>query len=113
MKESTQARVLAAARRAAFDRRVGTSAFLAAVAAFAMTPGADAAVKGNRVIEVSHGRDLVIVNGYPGNRELVVEVVRKGVTIATTADTHYKTDSSGFLEINHVGATDCFDGNTA
>jgi hypothetical protein len=113
MQDFRRAHVLAAARRAAFDRRVRTSAILGVVASFVMAPAAGAEVKGNRVIEVAHGRDLVIMDGYPGNKELVVEVVRNGVTIATTTETHYKTDSTGFLEVNHVGQTDCFDGNTA
>jgi hypothetical protein len=93
-------------------RHMATGALVAAVAAMGIAPAADAAVKGSRSIEAAHSRDLVILTGYPKNKEVMVEVLRGGVLLGTTADSHYETDTTGFLEVNHVGG-DCYDGNVS
>jgi hypothetical protein len=104
-------RAQAGSRRTALHRGCAAGAIVGAVAALGLTPAASADVKSPRSIEVAHGRDLVIVSDYPKNTPVTVDVLRAGVVIATS--TQYETDSDGFLELNHVGGEDCFDGGTA
>jgi hypothetical protein len=95
-------------RSAIFDTRKATAAIVTAIAALGAAPAADAAVRDGRVIEIAHSRDLVILDGYPSHEEILVEVLRGGVAIASTDEQRYKTDGTGFLEINHTGDGDCF-----
>jgi hypothetical protein len=68
---------------------------------------ADAAVGGGRVIEVQTGSNLVILDHYPANADVLVEVERQGFVIGSTTK---QTDADGLLELNHTGVIDCFDG---
>jgi len=111
MQDFRSGRAQAGGRRTCVHRRCAAGAIVGAVAALGLTPAADAAVKSPRSIEVAHGRDLVILSDYPKNTPVTVDVLRAGVVIATS--TQYETDSSGLLELNHVGGDDCFDGGTA
>ncbi|HWT25982.1 MAG TPA: chitobiase/beta-hexosaminidase C-terminal domain-containing protein, partial [Solirubrobacteraceae bacterium] len=86
---------------------------MAVIAALGIAPAADAAVTPPRSIEVAHGRDLVILDGFPRDADITVEVFRDNPEIPIAAATGYRTDGSGFLELNHVGGDDCFDGGTA
>ena len=97
--------------RSIIDARRAAGALAAAIAAFGIAPAADAAVQSPRSIEAAHGRDLVILSDYPANKQVTVDVIRGGVVIARASE--YKADRTGFLEVNHLGIDDCFDGGTA
>lgn len=87
--------------------------FLAALAAmllFSMlapptTSKAQAAVGGDRSIEVFYERDLVLIGGYPADTSVNIEVLRAGQPVGSVTGT---TDSTGTLEINHTGENDCW-----
>jgi hypothetical protein len=66
---------------------------------------AQAAVGGDRVIEVFYERDIVSLDSYPANTPVTIEVVRAGQVVGSVTRA---TDESGFLEINHIGLNDCW-----
>jgi len=97
--------------RGIVDARRAAGALAAAIAALGIAPAADAAVQSPRSIEAAHGRDLVILSDYPAGKPVTVDVIRGGVVIARAS--RYKTDRTGFLEVNHLGVDDCFDDGSA
>jgi hypothetical protein len=66
------------------------------------TPGA--------LMEYSQQVNLLIFDAYPANTDLVIKAERNG-TVLDTVDG--RTDANGLLEINHVGAGDCWDSGFA
>jgi hypothetical protein len=71
----------------------------------------DAAVGGQRTIEVTTGSDLVILTGYPRNAKVKIVVARKGNVIGFATK---RTNGAGEIELNHSGgaARDCFESPT-
>jgi len=76
--------------------------FVALLAALMLTPSAFGAVKGTRSIEVDYGIDFVVLDGYPANTNVRVDVLR-GPNDVLVGPTTQRTDSQGLLEINHIG----------
>lgn len=92
-------------------RRGTVAAALASMTALSLSAvSADAAVSGGRTIEVQTGSNLVIMDHYPADTNVLVQVERQGIVIGETTK---PTDGEGLLELNHVGVTDCFDGPTS
>jgi hypothetical protein len=96
-------------RRASHIRRFRAAAATSALVAVTMPVlSADGAVGGGRTIEVFTGSDLISLGGYPPTTKVKVEVVRHGFVVGYATK---RTDFSGTIELNHVGAElgDCFE----
>jgi hypothetical protein len=90
-------------------RRIRAAAVTGAMVAVTLpTLSADGAVGDGRTIEVFTGSDLIALNGYPPTTKVKVEVVRQGFVVGYATK---RTDFSGTIELNHVGAEagDCFE----
>ncbi len=79
-----------------------------------LSPSADlsAPVEPGRTMEVVHGIEFVLLNNYPANTEVRVDVVRgQGENAAVVGSTTQRTDGTGLLEINHLGEGQFPDGD--
>ncbi|MEA2380711.1 MAG: hypothetical protein QOH72_682 [Solirubrobacteraceae bacterium] len=77
---------------------------MVAAAAFAGPANADITTPGAGV-EYVQGTNLYLFDGYPGNTHLSVRALRGGTPLD---DVTARTNSSGHLELNHLGNGDCF-----
>ena len=73
-----------------------------------------APVEEGRTMEIVHGIEFVVLEGYPANAEVRVDVVRGQGQNAVVGSTTQRTDGTGLMEINHLGegqfpAGDCWD----
>jgi hypothetical protein len=93
-------------------RSIGSRRFRAAVAAGAMVAvvmpavSSDAAVGGNRSIEVTTTSDLVILDGYPAGAKVKITAHRGGVVVGSAIK---RVKPDGSIEMNHTGGTDCWE----
>jgi Fibronectin type III domain/Chitobiase/beta-hexosaminidase C-terminal domain len=83
-------------------KKLFVALLVALLAALTLTPPAFGAVKDGRTIEGDYGIDFVVLNGYPANTNVRVDVLR-GPNDVVVGSTTQKTSSTGLLEINHVG----------
>jgi hypothetical protein len=79
---------------------------LGAVAGLAGPAAAGAAVTPGRSIETSLGSNMVILNGYPKNEDVRLEIVRNDVVVGSARYAHNDGET---ITVNHVGGNDCFD----
>lgn len=71
-----------------------------------------APVESGRTIEVVHGIEFVLLNNYPANTEVRVDVVRgQSQNAVVVGSTTQRTDGTGLLEINHLGEGQFPDGD--
>jgi hypothetical protein len=91
-------------------RTVFSVAALMALLSSLLIPAApaSAAVRAGRQLDVFYGSNLVMLQGYPSSREIVVEVLR-GEDNVVVGSVRRRTTTAGTLELNHVGEGDCFD----
>ena len=84
-----------------------------ALGATALGPPVNAAVGGNRVINVSPSDSIVLIEGLSDTTEYTVTLERGGVTIGTATGTPADFGIAGALELNHAAApTFCWSGVT-
>ena len=85
---------------------------VAAAAVFSAVQTAQAAVSSPpafpREVTVFPERDFVVVDGWPGNTDFKIEVLRGGVVVGSALGT---TDAAGLGEVNHPGGF-CWTGFT-
>ena len=83
-------------------KKLFVALFVFLLAALTLTPPAFGAVKSPRTIEVDYGIDFVVLEGYPANTKVRVDV-RRGAEDVLIGQTTRTTTSAGDLEIHHVG----------
>src|SRR5918998_1815356 len=63
-----------------------------------------APIEEGRTMEVVHGIEFVVLEGYPADAEVRVDVVRgQGQNAVVVGSTTQRTDGTGLMEINHLG----------
>jgi hypothetical protein len=71
-----------------------------------------APVEEGRTMEIVHGIEFVVLEGYPADAEVRVDVVRgKGQNAVVVGSTTQRTDGTGLMEINHLGEGQFPDGD--
>lgn len=71
-----------------------------------LSPSADLSdpVEEGRTMEIVYGIEFVVLEGYPAKRDVRVDVVRgQGENAVVVGSTTQRTDSTGLMEINHLG----------
>jgi hypothetical protein len=53
-----------------------------------------------REVTVFPERDFVVVDGWPANQDVLIQVLRNGVVVGSATGT---TDAAGLAEFNHPG----------
>jgi hypothetical protein len=96
-------------RRSNGGRRLRAAVAAGAMVAVAMpvlsSVSSDAAVGGQRSIEVTTTSDMVILEGYPSRARVKIKVLRHGVVVGSAI----KRALRGGIELNHGGDTDCWE----
>jgi hypothetical protein len=100
----------ARARRNRTRAAITTAAAMVAAAAFAGPASADVTTP-DATLEHVQGTGLTALDGYPSNTVVNVRALRGSAVLDTV--TNRATDRGGLLELNHLGAGDCWDSGTA
>src|SRR6187200_3092041 len=106
---SREGYIVSSTTEGARDRRrmraaIPTAVAMIAAAAFA-GPASAAVTTPGATMEHVQGTGLTSLDGYPDHTDLAVRALRGGSVLDTVTAT---TDSSGLVELNHIGADDCW-----